>query len=293
MLVRVPWKPAARGARTSAIVEHVDLYPSLAELAGVPVDPVVESIDGVSWASLLDDPSGKSGHTKLAAYSQFPRCYPKLDPTYTPADYDRMVRCLPTRSTGTTRNMSFMGLSIRTKDYRFTEWHAWQGGEILRPDWDDGSQMIELYDHRTDPPHSSKISFEQFENVNIAHAAGNKGLVKELGQQLREFFEKERKPKPSPPPPPPPPSPSPTPSCPVVKVDCYWNGSPANPAASVHATSWAECCARCGSERGCAKWVFRGAQPSGNNCMLHSNNATTQSAPAHSGVVCGELARRQ
>lgn len=206
MLVRVPWKPAARGARTSAIVEHVDLYPSLAELAGVPVDPAVESIDGVSWAGLLDDPSGESGHTKLAAYSQFPRCYPKLDPTYTPADYDRMVRCLPARVTGTTRNMSFMGLSMRTKDYRYTEWHAWQGGKTLRPDWDDGSRMIELYDHRADPPHSSKISFEQFENVNVAHAVANEGLAKELGQQLREFFQKERKRKPPPPPPPPTPS---------------------------------------------------------------------------------------
>ena len=176
----------------------------MAELAGVPVDGAAESIDGVSWAGLFDDPSGgggggggggKSGHSKLVAYSQFPRCYPKLDPTYTPADYDRMVRCLPARGVGTTRNMSFMGLSIRTKDYRFTEWHAWKGGDILRPDWDDGSQMIELYDHRTDPPHSSKISFEQFENVNIARVAANKGLVKELGQQLREFFETERKPR--------------------------------------------------------------------------------------------------
>ena len=42
MLVRVPWKPASQGKRTRAIVEHVDLYPSLAEIAGVPVDPAAE-----------------------------------------------------------------------------------------------------------------------------------------------------------------------------------------------------------------------------------------------------------
>ena len=104
-----------------------------------------------------------------------------------------MDRCLPKVEIGTTRNMSFMGLSMRTKDYRYTEWHAWQGGQLLRPDWDDGSQMIELYDHRTDPPHSSKISFEQFENVNIAHVAANKELVQELGQQLRDFFQQHQK----------------------------------------------------------------------------------------------------
>ena len=62
-----------------------------------------------------------------------------------------------------------MGYTMRTNTWRYTEWHAWRGGEILQPDWDDGSQMIELYDHRADPPHSSKISFENFENVNIAH----------------------------------------------------------------------------------------------------------------------------
>ena len=95
MLVRVPWKPAAQGKRTSAIVEHVDLYPSLAELAGVPVDPAVETIDGVSWAGLLDDPSGESGHTKLVAYSQFPRCWPNHNPTYTPASRKQERTFLP------------------------------------------------------------------------------------------------------------------------------------------------------------------------------------------------------
>ena len=205
MLVRVPWMPNSAGRRTSAIVEHVDLYPSLAELAGVPVDQAVESIDGKSWAGLMNDPSGKN-HTKLVAYSQFPRCWPKVNPTYTPADYDRMERCLPNRPPAvhwTNHNMSFMGLSMRTKDYRYTEWHSWKGENVLRPDWDDGSSMVELYDHRADPPHSAKISFEQFENVNIAHMPSNKALVKQLGQQLREFFVKnEVQPKPSPPPPP-------------------------------------------------------------------------------------------
>ena len=101
----------------------------------------------------MDGPSGSGGtggHTKLVAYSQFPRCWPKANPSYTPADYDRMVRCLPVRGIGTTRNMSFMGLSMRTKDFRYTEWHAWNM-DALRPEWDDGSQMIELYDHRADP----------------------------------------------------------------------------------------------------------------------------------------------
>lgn len=159
-------------------------YPSIAELVGVAVDVKTESVDGASWAGLLDDPTGK-GHHKLAAYSQFPRCWPSRNPTHTQSDYDRMQRCLP--NTGwDNRNMSFMGLSVRTQFYRYTEWHAWLGEE-LRPDWDDGSTMIELYNHTDDPPESTKISFEQFENVNIYKE--NKALAQQLGKQLRDFFQ--------------------------------------------------------------------------------------------------------
>eukprot|EP01047_Picozoa_sp_COSAG01_P086216 COSAG01_NODE_19287_length_1019_cov_1.240217_2_plen_132_part_01 len=111
--------------------------------------------------------------------------WPNRNATRTAADFDRMDRCLP--NTGwNNSNMVFMGLSMRTKDWRFTECalallslpctrvyqtltgigvrvpsmvtgHKWLGDE-LRPAWDDGSQMIELYDHRDDPPESTKVS---------------------------------------------------------------------------------------------------------------------------------------
>ena len=192
MLVRVPWLPNSHGKRTSAIVEHIDMYPSLAELAGVPVNRKDESIDGISWAGLLHDPASKNGYHKDAAFSQFPRCWPTIDPTYSPADYGRMQRCLPNKGWDNS-NMSFMGLSIRTVDYRYTEWHKWDGG-VLRPNWDDGSSMIELYDHRDDPPQSSKVSFEQFENVNLAHSPHYNALVKTLGKQLRSCFQNDHSP---------------------------------------------------------------------------------------------------
>ena len=45
-----------------------------------------------------------------------------------------MDRCLPNnKGTGwTNQNMSFMGLSMRTDAYRYTEWHAWLGGDVLK-----------------------------------------------------------------------------------------------------------------------------------------------------------------
>jgi arylsulfatase A-like enzyme len=64
LLVRVPGMRHA-GAATEAIVEAVDLYPTLAELAGLPRPG---GLDGRSLVPILEDPSlpGKEG-----AYSRW------------------------------------------------------------------------------------------------------------------------------------------------------------------------------------------------------------------------------
>merc|ERR1712137_735896 len=68
LFVRAPWKPNAMGQRTSAIVEQIDIYPSAAELAGIAVNKSEESIDGSSWAHLLDDPTATHLTSALAQY---------------------------------------------------------------------------------------------------------------------------------------------------------------------------------------------------------------------------------
>ena len=55
MIVRVPWlnKP---GARVPALVETVDFYPSLVELAGLPMPDSKPRQEGTSWVPLLHVP---------------------------------------------------------------------------------------------------------------------------------------------------------------------------------------------------------------------------------------------
>ncbi len=76
------------GIRTRALVEFVDIYPTLADLAGIPAPAY---LDGTSAKPLLDNPDRP---WKNAAYSQYPR----------------------------SENGGLMGYSMRTDRYRFTVW---------------------------------------------------------------------------------------------------------------------------------------------------------------------------
>ncbi len=55
LIVAAPGKAA--GVKTSSLVETVDLYPTLAELAGLPAP---QGLDGVSFAKVVADPSAKT-----------------------------------------------------------------------------------------------------------------------------------------------------------------------------------------------------------------------------------------
>jgi iduronate 2-sulfatase len=89
LIISVPGQKNA-GARTDALVEFVDIYPSLCDICGVPRP---DGLEGASFKPLLDDPKRP---WKRGALSQYPRGVP---------DVGRV-----------------MGYSIRTDRYRLTEW---------------------------------------------------------------------------------------------------------------------------------------------------------------------------
>jgi iduronate 2-sulfatase len=83
---------SSRGVKSPALVESVDVYPTICDLCGFAPPPQLE---GLSMKPLLGQPAGK---WKSAAFSQFPR-------PFTPA-----------------KAGNGMGRTVRTESYRYTEW---------------------------------------------------------------------------------------------------------------------------------------------------------------------------
>jgi len=82
------------GKKTSSLVEFVGIYPTLCELADLPLP---SHLEGTSFAKLLDDPQLE---LRKAAFSQYPR------------------------------GKGIMGYSMRTDRYRYTEWKDQKTGQI-------------------------------------------------------------------------------------------------------------------------------------------------------------------
>lgn len=165
LLVRVPWLPSGHGQTTSALTESVDIMPTLADLAGIlPKVMATEALDGISFVNVLSNPSAVH---KEAAFSQYPRCMNSTlskEPPYTP-NRDVCVSHPPNEFT-------HMGLSVRTDDYRYSEWFRW-AGDRCAPDWSSESDGIELYSHVGD---TTPGCFDCFEDINLAANASGRAI---------------------------------------------------------------------------------------------------------------------
>jgi arylsulfatase A-like enzyme len=121
LIVRLPGQ-TARGVRTDALVELVDLYPTLAELCDLDAPSYLE---GRSFAPLLDNPTQA---WKEVAYSQFQR---GLDARETDPDGP-------------------LGRSMVTARYRYTEWRTQAGDSVgteLYDLWDDPQCNVNVASH--------------------------------------------------------------------------------------------------------------------------------------------------
>jgi iduronate 2-sulfatase len=147
---------------SDGLVELVDIFPSLVELAGLPVlticpqnsSNVTLCTEGYSFVSLIRNAT--SSHIspmlngwKSAVFSQYPR--PSVQPE---ADSDQ-PRAVNTR---------IMGYSIRTEACRYTEWIQFHPNNFT-VNW---NQVFarELYFHDSDSEeHNNVVSFPQYQDI--------------------------------------------------------------------------------------------------------------------------------
>ncbi len=135
LIVRAPGMKAA-GKSSSSIVELVDLYPTLSELAGLPVG---KQLEGKSFVSILNDPDSV---TKALALSQYPR------------------------------GGGLMGYSMRTATHRFTQWVHRQSGEVRATElYDYANELIES----KNIAHSSPELVKEL-SIQLAAVAGLSGI---------------------------------------------------------------------------------------------------------------------
>lgn len=85
------------GKTCESLVEFIDIYPTLCDVAGIPMP---SSLEGTSMKPLLIDPTLS---IKEGAFSQFPRVHAGRD---------------------------YMGYAMRTREYRYIEWLDAVSGEI-------------------------------------------------------------------------------------------------------------------------------------------------------------------
>ncbi len=119
--------------RSIALVEYIDIYPTLSQWCGLPTPKTCE---GTSLLPIFADPSLT---TKQAALSQYPR--------------------------------GGMGYSIRSGQWRYTQWRRKDGKVVAR----------ELYDH----------SHSDLATENVVELAENKETVATLEKRLLEIVEKQ------------------------------------------------------------------------------------------------------
>lgn len=113
LIIRDPGNP--KGQRSKSLVEFVDIYPTLSEMAGIPLP---SHLEGQSLVPILEDPATE---IKQVAISQYPRG----------------------KSLGYDRKNELMGYSMKYKNYRFTRWQTYENPQEI--------VAYELYDHSNGP----------------------------------------------------------------------------------------------------------------------------------------------
>lgn len=149
-MIRAPHMPAAAGRQTPQLAEALDLYRTLAALAGFPESAIELGVEGTDLSPVFQDPSTV---VKAAASSQIARC--PQGGTLGPESACNQVPLL---------KIAYQGYTVRVDAWRYTVWLGFDGA-TSRGKWDDVNEIVgeELYSHAND----TGTDFDAFENANV------------------------------------------------------------------------------------------------------------------------------
>ena len=154
--IRVPLIIAAPGikpGKTRSLSEHVDIFPTICDLAGTPVPAF---LDGKSLKPLMVNNKAK---VKEFSVSQYPRKLKKEEQ----------------RSLGYANN-KLMGYAMRTEKYRYVLWM--NDFTSKEPFSNKKVYASELYDYDKDP----------LEKENVVNDKKYSAIKKELNEKIMVFF---------------------------------------------------------------------------------------------------------
>ena len=138
--------PGFKAGQTKSMTEHLDIFPTVCDLAGVPVPTY---LDGKSLVPVMKD---KKASIQDYAISQYPRKLKKEEKTKMGYDDNKI-----------------MGYSIRTDRYRYT---LWISDFTTKSPFDPAKVYAkEMYDYKKDP----------LEKVNVVDAKEYGDVSKDVG----------------------------------------------------------------------------------------------------------------
>ena len=148
--------PGMKPGRTNSLSEHLDIFPTIVDLAGLAIP---SQLQGKSLKSVMQN---NSATVKDFSMSQYPRKLSKEEAKK--AGYD---------------SNKIMGYSLRTNKYRFT---IWMNDFTTSQAFDEKKIFAsEMYDYTVDP----------LEKVNVYKADNYKVVAKEMYTKMIEFFKSQ------------------------------------------------------------------------------------------------------
>jgi len=175
--------PRAQAPLAASPVELVDLYPTLAALAGLPPPPAAWALPGVDLSPLLRaGPPPRGAPAGRAAFSQITRCW-NCSAAYAGDDAqcqwdaaeDGGAFAVPC-ALAPRGAFDVMGVSVRTAEWRYSVFCAWDGAR-LAPDFSNCSSE-QLYDHRREG--GEPLFDPEREVINLAGDARFSGVQRQL-----------------------------------------------------------------------------------------------------------------